>query len=156
MLTPLTKIETACANTILECFFQFNEYITHMKLQKIYYFTYGTLLTYYNKDITSHSFQAWPYGPVLPNLYRELKKNQDTRINELIEYQKEVFAYDKGDIFDVIKQTVNKLRYYNAWQLSEMTHAIEGPWFKVVKTKGYKQDIDPNLIKIYFKENPVL
>ena len=153
----LTKIESAWANTILNGFSKdYHEFITHMKLQKILYFSLGNYLARFNDFMPDHNFQAWPYGPVLPSLYNELKRHRDTHITELIMFDGTAYIYENGDIFETIYKTIKKLRCYTAWELSEMTHAKDGPWFRTVEMKGYKKDIDFDLIKSYFLEHPVL
>ena len=152
----LTKIESACANTILECFFKRDRLITHMKLQKILYFSTGTYVATENRPMTEQLFQAWPYGPVLPNLYYQLRMYGDSDITELIEFENSKYSYKYGEVFDTIVSIVEKLGNLTAWELSEKTHAKNGPWFQTVDKKGYKKDIDFNLIKEYFTKNPVL
>ena len=151
----LTKIETACANTILDCFFKNEEMITHMKLQKIFYFSSGVHLVNRNAYMAEHCFQAWPNGPVLPSLYYKLKSYGDAYITNLIEFENALYVYNEGAVFEAIKTTVEKIGHHTAWELSEMTHAKNGPWFKTVEAKGYKEDIDTGLILNYFKENRI-
>ena len=150
----LTQIETACANTILNCFFDKDEFITHMKIQKLLYFSYGVYLSKHNTYMVENRFQAWTYGPVLPTLYHKLKDFGDAYITKQINFEGEIYAYTSGEVLNTIKTIVNKFGHHSAFKLSEMTHVKDGPWFKTVQEKGYKQDIDINLIKNYFSENP--
>ena len=151
MSKKLTQIESACANTILNFSYISGDYITHMKLQKLFYFSAGYHLAKENTYIAEHNFQAWPYGPVLPHLYDELKKFGDTPIMEFISFEGSNYAYNEGNIFNTIKETVEKLKNYNSWELSEQSHAKDGPWFQTYKEKGHKKDIDILLIRNYFK-----
>ena len=56
----LTQLESACANTILGYFFKDNQPITHMKLQKLYYFSAGQHLALRDRCLSEHNFQTWP------------------------------------------------------------------------------------------------
>ena len=151
----LTKIESACANTILDFFIQKEDFITHMEAQKILYFSVGHCLVNDNMYIVEHNFQAWPYGPVLPKLYEMLKKYRNTRITELIEYEDKKYLYSEGTVYKGILRTIENLKALTAWELSEKSHAKDGPWFKTVQAKGYQKDIDVNLIKDYFEKHPI-
>ena len=154
-MLELTKIESAAANTVLDFFIRQNNCITHMKLQKILYFAAGYSLANSNVYIFEHNFQAWAYGPVLPSLYNELKKYRDTSIIELIKYENKPYVYTEGITFNDISNTINKLKRFTAWELSEKSHAIDGPWFKTVKEQGYKCEIKTESIKDYFKKYPI-
>ena len=151
----LTKIESACANTIINFFLEREDFITHMKVQKILYFSVGYCLANNNTYIVEHDFQAWPYGPVLPKLYEELKQYKDTRILELIKYEGKEYLYNEGIVYDGILRTIDKLKNLTTWELSERSHSKDGPWFKTAQEKGFKKSIDVNMIKNYFEKNPL-
>ena len=106
-MNTLTKIESACANTILDFFAKKQEFITHVKLQKILYFSVGYCLAKNNMYIVEHNFQAWPYGPVLPRLYEALKKYRDTPIIELIGHEGTNYVYTEGNVFQGILETID-------------------------------------------------
>ena len=142
----LTKIESACANTILNHFLQMGDCITHMKLQKILYFSVARCLVENNRYIVEHDFQAWPHGPVLPELYKVLKGYRDRVITELIEHEEKKYVYSEGDTFKSILETIDLLKCFTAWELSEKSHATDGPWFNCGQYK--KKDIIVSLIKI--------
>jgi uncharacterized phage-associated protein len=48
--------------------------ITHMKLQKLVYYTQGFSLALYGAPMFEEALEAWPYGPVSPDLYSRYKK----------------------------------------------------------------------------------
>ena len=152
----VTQIETACANTILGFFLKNGQKITHMKLQKLYFFSAGDFLAKNKVYIASHLFQAWPYGPVLPKLYSKLSDYKDRTIENYIYYDDgAVYSYtEKDSVFSSIEKICDT--YYNstAWELSERSHDINGPWFKtVVSKKEYWHDISLEVMMECFKEN---
>ena len=152
----MKKIDSACANTIINCFFGTRESLTHLKIQKILYYSMGHCLASNNLRIVEENFQAWPHGPVLPNLYYSLKKYDDGEIAELIECEDgKCYKYTEGETFEGIKYVTERLKHFSAWELVDKSHDINGPWFETVKTKGYKVDIDTNTIKEYFKKFPI-
>jgi len=48
--------------------------ITPLKMQKLVYFAYGAHLARKKEKLFKESIEAWPNGPVVPTLYRDLKK----------------------------------------------------------------------------------
>ena len=47
--------------------------ITQMKLQKVVYFAHGLYLGSQRKPLIKESFQAWKFGPVVPDIYHTYK-----------------------------------------------------------------------------------
>jgi len=129
--------------------------VTQMKLQKLIFFAHGLHLASQDAPLTKEYFQAWKFGPVIPNVYHEYKLYGSAPIIEtdLILFQSkrtpDTDCIDKEslEMIDVAWQTLNK---FTAIQLSNWTHNADSPW-----TKHYKQDeqyvIIPNEdIKMYF------
>ena len=154
----LTQIESAVANTILNCFWNHNDSITHMKLQKLYYFFVGRYLAKTNIYMAEHNFQAWPHGPVLPSLYNSLAYYGDSKVRNLIvlNNEKQSYIYKNGDIFDEISSTISDLGNYTAFQLSDKSHVKNGPWYKTFTSEGgHKKDIDKEEIRNFFREHEI-
>ena len=125
--------------------------ITHLKTQKLLYFSVGHCLAKNNRYIVEEKFQAWQFGPVLPGAYNSLKKYGEGQIYELIEYEDgQCYLYTEGEVFEGIQYTINKLKDFSAWELVEKSHAEDGPWLETVRTKGLKTDIDIDAIKQHF------
>ena len=151
----MKKIDSGCANTILSYFIERDDPITHLKVQKLLYFAVGHCLAKNNRYIVEESFQAWPHGPVLPELYKSLSKYGDGEITELIECEEDgkCYQYSEGEVFDGISETVEKLKNLTAWELVNKSHNKDGPWFATVQNKGYQKDMDISAIKQYFLAN---
>ena len=148
----LTKIESAVANTILDFCFRNDVKVSHLKLQKLYYFSAGYALADKQTYIASHEFQAWMYGPVLPGLYSELEHYGDSNIVDYLSFEGNMYIYLNGEIFESISDTLKKNCNKTAWELSEISHAKNGPWFKTVAEKGYKGEIPKEQIMEYFQK----
>ena len=152
----MNKIDTACANTIINYFIGKDDPISHLKVQKLLYFSVGHCLAKNNRYIVEENFQAWQFGPVLPGIYDSLKKYDDSAITELIEYNDgNCYLYKKDEVFDGIKYILDKIGSCDVWGLVEISHDKDGPWFKTVKNKGYREDIDIEEIKQYFIKNKI-
>lgn len=48
--------------------------IQPMKLQKLLYLAHGWHLLFLNEGLISQSIEAWKFGPVIPEVYREFKE----------------------------------------------------------------------------------
>src|SRR5262245_56866062 len=56
--------------------------LTNMTLNKIAYFVHAASLAYYGRPLVDSAFEAWQYGPVHPQLYRQLKRFKDQPVSE--------------------------------------------------------------------------
>jgi len=57
--------------------------LSHLKLQKLLYMLYACFLAKFNASLFSARFVAWPYGPVLTDIYDILKKYGSKNITDL-------------------------------------------------------------------------
>lgn len=101
-----------------------NKKITHMQLHKIAYFTLGYLIREKfieeaKKMYEEEKFQAWLYGPVLPEVYKKYKKYSSTHI---IDSGKKSVNFEKvPHINDVILNLMNQ----NVFDLVRISHSHE-------------------------------
>ncbi|OHD54247.1 MAG: hypothetical protein A2Y33_16380 [Spirochaetes bacterium GWF1_51_8] len=104
-----------------------------MKIQKILYFANGFYLAAYNKRLIQERFQAWEYGPVIPELYQELKNFGMSPITETLSSLNE----DISDIREPLESIWNDFKQFNAIQLSKITHENDplNPWLLAKKRK---------------------
>lgn len=49
--------------------------MTHLKLHKVLYYIQGYHLQKYGEPLFCDEIQAWPYGPVIPNVYNQYLTN---------------------------------------------------------------------------------
>ena len=125
-----------------------------MRVQKLYYFSTAYSLVVYETNLTQHNFQAWPYGPVLPNLYDALAHYGNKNIEKFTDYKNNYYFYEKGDAFNAITKTINILINKNDFELSNMSHSHNGPWHSVFKKDdGSKKEIQISEIKAHFEQN---
>lgn len=120
--------------------------ITPMKLLKITYIAYGWFSISGDGRLFADKIEAWQYGPVIPNLYRNIKKFKDSPITEQIG--------DASKLEENKQNWVNKVyelyRGYNSLQLSSMTHQDNSPWHQVYKSDIRSIEIPDNNIKNYY------
>jgi len=110
--------------------------LTHLKIQKLLYFLNGWYLAIHGEPVIDEPFEAWPYGPVVPSLYSDLKRYGASPIDEyLLEWdenslQKKPFVISKEnkDFWEVLNPVWEKYSVFSAKQLSTMSHETNSPW----------------------------
>lgn len=107
--------------------------VTNKKLQKLMYYAYAWYLVLFNEsaeDLQNRlfvaKFEAWVHGPVIPELYQELKT-----------YHSDIIPKNRFDTFksaeidpdteDLLKQIQSVYGKYNGNELESITHQ-ETPW----------------------------
>lgn len=102
--------------------------ISNLQLQKILYF----LQVVYCRDtgglLFPEQFEAWQYGPVLPEVYREYYVYSGTPI---VETYPVVEFLPLQPIERFLTQGINFLRSKSPWELVRLSHAEGLPWSKV-------------------------
>ncbi|MBS2126639.1 DUF4065 domain-containing protein ['Fragaria x ananassa' phyllody phytoplasma] len=126
---------------------------TKMKLNKMIYYAHAKHLVKTKKPLVKEQIQAWIYGPVFPELCKQLKKftYQPLNIDSLsIGDETKINATQKQILDDIISLYGNK----EASFLSQQTHE-EDPW---KNTYYINSDWSKNIIKNkdileYFSKN---
>lgn len=115
--------------------------ISNLQLQKILFFIQKDRLKktgWYIKE----EFEAWPYGPVIPQLYNMFCSYGAMPIDR--EYDSVLDENIKLDINEIIE----RLRVMDPWSLVEKTHSSGGAWDQIFNNgSGYKKTIPKNLIR---------
>lgn len=114
--------------------------LTNLQMQKILYIAHMFHLGRHGTPLVNEAFEAWDYGPVLPNLYHEVKFFGSSPI-------KDVFfgttIPEKGTELKILQQAADKFSNVKAGSLVAATHRPEGAWSKNYK-EGIKNQIIPN------------
>lgn len=128
LLNEQYKVDTNC------------EFITPLKLQKLLYYIQGMTLYIFGKPAFENKIYAWPYGPVVEEVYKKYK----TQGKKPIATPKDVNKISKGlsNIIDIIIEGYGE---YSASRLIDLTHK-EDPW----KEAESNAEITQESIKEYF------
>ncbi|MEY9717907.1 putative phage-associated protein [Sinorhizobium fredii] len=150
----------AIANAILNKAAEDGSKITHLKLQKLLYYVCGYYLAATGKPLIDHTFEAWEYGPVVPDIYHEFKGYGGRPISSpATEYDWEDEDFlpvpiptddaRLNRVLDFVWRTYGK---YSGAQLSDMTHRDGSPWDKTRKANPGMRgaDIPVNLLRDHF------
>jgi uncharacterized phage-associated protein len=149
----------AVANYFLELARHEGVRITPMGIQKLVYFAHGWMLAIYGRPLITQRIEAWDYGPVIGDLYREFKRFGDLPITELANAvqmigtkfqvtRPEIPKHQDPEVARLLDQTWGTYKHFTAIQLSNMTHVAGSPWS--VARDNNQQFIDDDSIKRYF------
>ena len=99
--------------------------LTPLQVIKLVYFCQAWMLGLYGKPLYKQNVEAWIYGPVIVEVYHELKGHRNNPIlcdmgtpnPNLDEYEE-----------DVISQVYENYGDFSGIELSHITHAPNTPW----------------------------
>lgn len=111
--------------------------VSNLKLQKLLYFIQAFFLITANKKCFSQRIEAWEFGPVVPEAYREYKCFGAADIPPIIYYyviegealkklkynENTIKEYDRNLVSEVIEE----FKDYSATDLVRLTHG-QDPW----------------------------
>jgi uncharacterized phage-associated protein len=113
-----------------------------MKLQKLVYFAHGWHLAIEDRPLTRQLFEAWQFGPVIPDLYRAFKSYGAGNVTEYATKFSPVHAHpitprirddqdrDASAAMDIVNDVWGVYGAYSATKLSNATHMDGTPWAK--------------------------
>jgi uncharacterized phage-associated protein len=135
---------------------------TQMKLQKLVFFAHGLYLaTESSQPLIKENFQAWKFGPVVPEIYHTYKYYGDEKINDTFwlfgaedSWDETLKNADKKSQ-EAIDATWSALKSMSAIKLSNWTHKEGSPWQKVYKPGIHSVEIPNEKIEAYFKRNVI-
>ena len=106
--------------------------ISNLQLQKILYYIQRNFLQKTGNAAFSESIEAWPFGPVVPEVYYyfcgagsmpiTLCESPNKKVLDLI-------SKNKHEIDSIVERK----RMLNPWDLVAETHKLEGAWASVYK-----------------------
>ena len=136
--------------------------VDQMKLQKLLFYAHAWHLAMKDAPLFENDFEAWPWGPVVRDVYTQTLKFGRNPVNQFITE----LDYDDGrarvvapdgvgdpDLRGFIRSVWDTLKVYDGIQLSNSTHAEGEPWAIVCKELGTagKPAIPNELIKKVFR-----
>lgn len=136
--------------------------VDQMKLQKMLFYAHAWHLAYGNGPLFENDFEAWPWGPVVRDIYMQTKDYGRGQVTDRIwEFARgssgfEVIVPEGVDasLKPFIKSVWDVMKKYSAIQLSNSTHAPGEPWTIVANELGTtrKPTIPNDLIEDTFKK----
>ena len=120
------------------------EHLTNLHIQKFLYYAQGFHLAMHSGDpLFSEAIEAWPFGPVVPEVYEVYKVHgKGPVVTEPIDPQDH--APEIRELLEAVYETYGQ---FAAWKLTAMTHG-EPPW----KRTPSGQEISYQLLREFFEK----
>ena len=126
--------------------------VDNLRLQKLLYYAWGTY--WYNKqqELFSDDIEAWPFGPVVREVYVEYYNEVDPKCNLAIgeEELEEVNKNLCDDVRNFLKNFNSLYKDEDTFSLVNASHR-ERPW-KETYEEGEKNIINREVLKEFFKK----
>ena len=124
-----------------------------LQVVKLVYLCQGWMLGLYRKSLIRHDVLAWRYGPVVAEVYREVREYRREPITEKVYVPEREDC--KQDVFDdiesdLLQQVYQKYGHLTGVELSRLTHARHTPWHTVWSLRGRNSVIPNNLIMEHY------
>jgi uncharacterized phage-associated protein len=138
------------ANGFLKLAKRDGEILDPMKIQKLVYLTHGWNLAFHGEPFIAQAVEAWPYGPVIPTLYREFKQFRASPITKSATAPEDAADLDvkASALMEVVW---GKYRPFSSIQLSMLTHEPGYAWDLTMKESGPFTIIRNELIRDEFQ-----
>ena len=140
----------AVANALFDKSQDAEHYLTPLQVIKLVYFCHGWMLGLYGRALISQPVEAWLYGPVVVDVYRNLRKYRGNFVTDRIK-RGDNAEFD-GDETDLINQVHSEYGPLSGIELSKLTHAPGTPWHKVWRRSGRNSIIPDELIERHYAE----
>lgn len=101
--------------------------VTNLALQKILYLAHMVHMGRSGQRLVDGEFEAWDYGPVMPDLYRTVKMFGDKPIQEVFFGAPRIFGTPEEE---TLRDACEHLLTRSPSELVAMTHRQNGAWAK--------------------------
>ncbi len=122
--------------------------LTPMQVLKLVYIAHGWQLGLYSMPLVSNSIEAWPYGPVIPEVYHHYKKYGGGVIKAI---PTELPSGLTSDEESTTVQVFEGYGHRTGVSLSSLTHEAGSPWSVTVQQSGIGAVISTDLIEDYYR-----
>ncbi len=124
-----------------------NTPITCLQMQKLVYFAHGVLLAARNKPLIEEDVQAWPYGPVIPQLYNRMRQYGQRPVPPDLKLADIPVEFDNdADSQKAVRAVWQHYGRYTGLQLSQLTHRAGTPWHVLYYQRNEKFAVIPNTL----------
>ncbi len=125
-----------------------NNPVTQMKLQKMLYFAQGYSLAKFGEPIIDADFEAWQFGPVIPEIYTEFSSYSAFPIDDA---KWKIRARFDANAQRTLLTTWMSTKDVSASKLSAWTHLPDSPWDDAYTPRA-NNIISEDKLKLYFEK----
>lgn len=136
------NLKKICQKVMTIHFEQTRHKITNLRLQKLLYFIQVAFLLDYDEVAFTENIEAWPYGPVVPDVYFDYKYGR-------IEENDSVVL--KENLEQTILEIMNLFKDWNDFEIVDLTHEYE-VWRTKYESIFGNKIISSNELKEYHLE----
>lgn len=143
---------TDVANWFIEKLAESGDVVTHLKVQKLLYYSEAWNQVINGEELFDERIEAWAHGPVVPEVFQEFKHHG---WNPLPIPDREKIPKFSEDTEYVLNQVIDSYGELPAKTLENMTHE-DDPWIKARGDRDPEERCDTVMpkdkIKDYFKK----
>lgn len=136
------------ANYILELADRDHNTLTPMQLLKLVYIAHGWSMGLRSTPLVSDRIEAWQYGPVIPNLYRAVRKFRSDPVSGPLMTGADDRLSDEDQ--DLITQVYEIYGHLSGPALSRLTHQPRSPWARTYEDGLFGVQISNDLIEDHY------
>lgn len=119
--------------------------LTPMQLLKLVYLAHGWMLGLHGRPLIEDNIEAWKYGPVIPALYKQIKKFHSGPVGpDALQIATNLDDCEKN----ILAQVYRIYGGLTGIKLSMLTHEPESPWHQTI-TKD-RINISNDIIQEYY------
>ena len=119
------------ANQFIEWGVERGRPFTPLQIQKLTYLAHAHMLAVYDCPLIEGHYQAWMYGPVLPDIYYALSHHGRSPVTETIPIHPD-FANPSfsAEEIDIMRRTMGTFGNMSGNELIKLTHKWGSPWHR--------------------------
>lgn len=136
---PYSVHDVACY-VVDKCYKDDNP-VSNLQLQKILYFLQLFFVEVFGVLMFPEEFEAWPYGPVMPSVYRRFLRFGGAPIEVSFKDAGSFLSDDHRRVLDVAIQVLSSK---SPWDLVRVSHADGSPWDVIYNRRGEHKGTIPN------------
>ena len=119
--------------------YEIDKPISNLQLQKILYFLQLVFASNTRSLLFPDQFEAWPYGPVIRDVYIEFSDYGGFPIRQGFSV-----VVGEEDLRSFLDAGIDLLAEKSPWELVRISHADGSPWDEVFNRKGLHKGVIPN------------
>lgn len=139
------------ANAFLDLARRDEKSLTNMQLQKLVYIAHGYCLAKLRQPLFHNNIHAFEWGPVIPNLYKTLKRFGGGEVKDYIATDESPIAKDSAEM-EIIKEVWTEYGDFSGLELSKLTHRKGTPWSETWRKNPFGV-ISDELIAEYYRRD---
>ncbi|MDN5249464.1 MAG: DUF4065 domain-containing protein [Alphaproteobacteria bacterium] len=109
------------------------EPFTPLKLIKLVYLAHAYSLYRFEKPLINNKVEAWPYGPIIPELYYSISSYGRNPVNTVVGFLSPDLTKEGRE---AIEYVFDSCKNWTAAQLTNHTHIKGSPWDEAIKIAG--------------------